>query len=40
MFTFERFTRDDEMGFGVDTILAAPALPKYIEAPSRDQVGL
>jgi hypothetical protein len=40
MFTFEKFTGDEEMGFDVDKILGAPALPKYIEAPSRDQVGL
>ena len=40
MFTFEKFTRDEEMGFDVETILVAPALLTYIEAPSRDQVGL
>ena len=40
MFTFEKLTRDEEVGFDVEAILVAPALPKYIEAPSRDQVGL
>jgi hypothetical protein len=39
MFQFEKFTRDEELGFDAETILVAPGFPTYIEAPSRDQVG-
>ena len=40
MFWFEKFTRDEEVDFDVEAILVASALLTYIEAPSRDQLGL